>query len=266
MITLVTIFYDIGRKDWGNFTRSVEEYLTAFTFFLHYDYKMIVFIDDRYHDKFIDYCGGRLHENIKVIRINRDWLNNNIWAWSKYKKEKEIMGSETYRKIIPERIALNYPENTRPEYTILTHSKIDLVNYVIDNNLTEDEYVGFVDFGYFHDKTDQRYVPRDTLDINKFDLDRVNVCAVNPINKQDKNITWTLINAPEKLAAYFFLGNRENLKKFQELAHKWLEIFQNKNIADDEQHLWLQCYFENPELFRVWAFGYWHQALRHFSK
>ena len=267
MITLVTFFYDIGRKDWKGFNRSVEDYLFAFTYFLKYNYKMIVFIDDRYYDKFIEYCGSQLHDNIKVYKINKDWLYKNIWAWSRLKREKEIMQSESYKKMIPARIALNYPENTIPEYTILTHSKIDMVNYAIDNYYIDDEYVAFVDFGYFHDKHDDRFFPKAELDINKFDLDKVNLCGINSIDKQDKNITWTLINAPEKLGAYFFFGNKKNLKEFQLLAHKWLEIFQEeKNVADDEQHLWLQCYFEKPELFKVWTFGWWHQALRYFSK
>lgn len=265
-ITFITFFYDIGREKWKLHPRSVNEYLISFLFFKHFNYKMIVFIDDHYYNKLISYYGN-LTSNITFIPINIEWLNENIWAWSRYEKEKELMNSDYYKSLIPERINQHYPENTIPEYTILTHSKIDFVNYVIDNNLTNDQHLAFVDFGYFHNKMDERFIPKDVIDINKLDLDKINLCAIKCVEQKDKDVIYTLKNAPEKIGAYFFFGNKDNFKKFQELCHKWLIKYQEEyKICDDEQALWLQCYFDNPGLFKIWSFGWWHQALKYFSK
>jgi hypothetical protein len=96
-------------------------------------------------------------------------------------------------------------------------------------------------------------------------LDTVNICSVNKIDENDRDILYTLKKAPEKIGAYLFFGNKIKLKEFQLLCHKWLDYFQSINIADDEQHLWLQCFFEKPELFTEHVFGEWHLGLKKFS-
>ena len=261
-ITLVSMFYDIGRENWNLYPRKVQEYISAFEKFLDYDYKMIVFIDDKYIDKLQEKVVG---SKITLIPINEEWVLSNLWSWSKLDREKEIMSSSKYKKLVQHRIDKNYPENINPYYTILTHSKIDVVNYVIDNNLTLDNYIAWVDFGYFHNKTSEEFLPTGPLDLNKFDLDKVNICLINSITDRDEDIIYSLQYAPEKIGAYFFFADREKMQEFQTICHKWLIKFQENGIADDEQAIWLQCYFENPDLFKTHIFYKWHRALKEFS-
>lgn len=263
-VTLVSMFYDIGRKDWELYSRKVEEYFQAFEVFLKYNYTMIVFVDDRYIDQLYDKCLG---SNISLIPINEQWLVDNLWSWSRLAQEQHIMQSVFYKSLIPHRIERFYPENVNPYYTILTHSKIDVVNYVIDKNLSQNKFLAWVDFGYFYNKISEEFLPNDILDLSKFNLDKVNLCLVNPIDKNDMDVIYTLQLAPEKIGAYFFLANTENFKQFQSLCHRWLIRFQEEyNIADDEQAIWLQCYFENPDLFELHTFFSWHKALKRFSR
>lgn len=257
--TLVTFFFDIGRENWSLHPRCVQEYFDSFDILLRYNNKIIVFIDDRYFEKIKE------SSFIKVFPINLDWLKDNIWAWQKIDREKEIINSENYKNLVKQRIEKNYPENINPLYTILTHSKIDFVNYAIDHEMIKSEYVGWVDFGYFHSKNTEDFLPKGPLKTEKLDCEKINICLINQIEEKDKDIIYTLQNAPEKIGAYFFWGNKNNLKLFQNLCHKWLDYFQSINIADDEQHLWLQCYFEQPDLFKLHIFNKWHQALKEFS-
>jgi len=263
-VTLVTMFYDIGRSSWDKkFTRKVDEYFEAFKVFLNYNYSMIVFIDDRYNESFSEIIGD--NPNIKIIAINESWVKSNLWSWGKLEKEREIMNSKFYIDLVQHRIEAKYPENTIPEYTILTHSKIDVVNYVIDNDLSDSDYFAWVDFGYFYHKTSDDFLPKGELDLNKFNLDKINLCLINPIDDKDMDIQYTLQIAPEKIGAYFFLGSRKRLKEFQEYCHLMLERFQQSGIADDEQCLWLYILFSTPELFHCYIFGAWHRALKYFS-
>jgi protein YibB len=263
--TLVTLFYNIGRENWKSFPRSVDQYLDAFDIFLNYDNEMIIFIDDRYYETIESKVRKSKFDNKKVLPINLDWLKNNIWAWQKLEREKEIINDQIYKNLVKNRVERSYPENTDPYYTILTHSKIDIVNYAIESNLLKTRFVGWVDFGYFHNKSTQDFLPKGTFNSEKLNPDKVNICLINPIEEIDKNIVYTIQNAPEKIGAYFFWSNRDKLKEFQSLCHKWLEYFQSINIADDEQHLWLQCYFEKPSLFELHTFYKWHQAMKVFS-
>lgn len=262
-VTLVSMFYDIGREQWGLYPRKVQEYISAFEKFLDYDYTMVVFVDDRYIDKLRQKVAG---SKITLIPINENWILSNLWAWSKLDREKEIMSSAKYKSLVQHRIDKNYPENVNPLYTILTHSKIDVVNYAIDNNLIQSDYVAWVDFGYFHGKITEEFLPTGPLDLNKFNLGKVNICLINPITDRDEDIIYSLQHAPEKIGAYFFLASKQKMNEFQQLCHKWLLTFQQNGIADDEQGIWLQCYFKQPDLFKTHVFYKWHQALREFSK
>lgn len=263
--TLVTLFYDIGREKWKAFPRSVKKYIDAFDIFLQYDNEMVIFVDSRYFDLVEYKVKNSKYNNKKVLPIDFAWLVDNLWAWQKIEKEKEIMQNEIYKNTVKSRIERHYPENTNPYYTILTHSKIDVVNYAIDIGLVKTQYAGWVDFGYFENKNTEEFLPNGPIKTEKMDANKINLCLINPIEESDKNIIYTLQNAPEKIGAYFFWSNKEKLKEFQNLCHKWLEHFQSRNIADDEQHLWLQCYFENPNLFKLHTFYKWHQALKVFS-
>jgi hypothetical protein len=269
-ISLITAFYDIGRKDWKNynFSRSNEAYLQSFLLYLNYNFEMTIFIDEslyeilKYHIENSKYGYTK-----KLIKINEEWMKNNIWAWQKLDREREIMNSEEYKKVIlPSRLQQESPENTKPEYTILTHSKIDFVNYVIDNNISESDFYIWTDFGYFHNKTSEDYLPHSEIDISKMNKDTVNICCISPIDEKDKDIIYTLQAAPEKIGAYLFGGKKDKLKEFQNLCHYYLDYFQSINIADDEQALWLQCYFNKPELFTLHVFHEWHRGLKYFSK
>jgi hypothetical protein len=262
-ITLVSMFYDIGRENWNLYPRKVQEYISAFEKFLDYDYTMIVFIDDKYIDKLQEKVIG---SKITLIPINEEWVMSNLWSWSRLDREKEIMSSFKYQSLVQHRIDKNYPENVNPLYTILTHSKIDVVNYAIDNNLIDTDYVAWIDFGYFYKKTSAEFLPTGPLDLNKFDLNKVNICLINSITDRDQDVIYSLQYAPEKIGAYFFMASKEKMQEFQKLCHKWLLIFQQNEIADDEQGVWLQCYFDQPNLFADHVFYKWHQALREFSK
>lgn len=265
MVTLVTFFYDINREQWNGFSKNmINDYLITFGEYLKYDYRIIVYIDKRYYDKLISMY--EINQNVIIYTIDENWLKENIWAWSKLEREREIMNSIEYKSLVMDRILIGYPENTKPEYTIITHSKIDIINYAIENDTIDCEYYMWVDFGYFQNRTSEKYMPNSgKINMDLLNLDTVNICSVNKIDENDRDILYTLKKAPEKIGAYLFFGNKIKLKEFQLLCHKWLEYFQSINIADDEQHLWLQCFFEKPELFTEHVFGEWHLGLKKFS-
>ena len=92
-VPLVTAFYDIGRDSWKLHPRKVDEYIEAFSFFLNYDYSMVIFIDSRYYNILDSLIRNSKFPNSKrLISINDAWLFDNIWSWKKLEREKEIIG------------------------------------------------------------------------------------------------------------------------------------------------------------------------------
>lgn len=263
-ICYVSAFYDLSRENWKYFNRTFEDYLTCFQpyidMFCKEDTKgceMVVYIDVNRSEQFKKAIPKNC--KMKVIDIDKVFMNN-LHIWRKLSREREIMNSESFRLLIPHR--LYFPEHTIPEYTLINHSKIDFVNYTIDN-VCDVEYYSWVDFGYFKLPN---YIPTNFLDVNKFDTSRINYTLINQLTEHDKSIMYTLTNAPERIGGFFFFGSKECMKQYQQLYHNVLEYFQNTlNIADDDQALALACYYTNKDLFKLHMLGEWHKALIHFQ-
>jgi GR25 family glycosyltransferase involved in LPS biosynthesis len=110
-------------------------------------------------------------------------------------------------------------------------------------------------------------IPTRLLDTNNFDLSRINYSLINPISENDFDINYTLIQAPEVIGGFWFLGSKNVLLSYQQLYMETFLEFQNNNIADDDQHLVLQCYKKKPELFNFFnkPLG-WHKVMKACQK
>jgi hypothetical protein len=224
------------------------------------EYEMIVLIDKRHSSKIKEKMTDKTR--ITLIEIDEEFMTANFPVWRTLAREREIMESKEFQNLIAHRI--DHPECCNPLYTIVTHCKIDAVGYVISNELTDAEYIAWVDFGYFNVAKE---MPNDFIDPNKLNCSAVNFPLVGPLDEYDKDIMHTLKQAPERIGGYFFFGPRDLLLEYQKEYHKSLHKFQYElNIADDDQHLTLDCVNRRPDLFELYFFGRWHVALEFFSK
>ena len=269
-VCYVSTFLDIGRSNWTTFRRDVQSYFNYFTPYIKLFPKnsssdststtpsdsMIVFIDKRYYDQFTHFVK---ESSIRAIPIDTQFMNENIFAWSKLPREREIMSSEDYQEAFRDR--LSHPEHSVPEYTLINHAKIDFIVHAM--NLNNSDYFCWVDFGYFQNPGT---TPLRLLDIRKLSLDKINYQILNPITEKDSDIMYTMTHAPDRIGGFFFFGRRDKLVQYQQLYHQVLEYFQNNDIADDDQHIALQCYFRNPSLFKFHHLHGWHKALIQFQR
>ena len=262
MITYITAFIDINRTNWSQFTRSFEDYYKSFEpFFKLFDTRvcesdnMIVFIDQKHysflHKKMIElpYIA-----NITIVPITTDDLPK----WKYIEREFEIMNDINFMSKLG--VRTHFPEHNYPEYTLINHSKIDLICLAIEKYENKNQYFSWIDFGYF---SKEQNIPIRLLDINKLEKDKINYSLINPIEKQDFDINYTLTNAPEVVGGFWFFGPKDGMISYQKLYMDVFLEFQNNCIADDDQHLVLQCYHKNPDLFSFVKHIYgWHKILK----
>lgn len=261
-ICYVSAFLDLEREKWTHFTRTFEEYFISFLplvdlVSMDSNCQLVLFIDEKRVEK-VKSC--ITSTNIFVIDINKQWMKSNSVLWNRLDRESEIMNLDRFKKLISHRI--HCPETTNPNYTLINHAKIDFVNYAI-NLFDNFNYFCWVDFGYFSKREN---IPQALINIDKLDKNRINYTLINPIDDNDKNIIYTLRMAPEKIGGFFFLGDKKSLREYQKLYHYIHKSLQDINIVDDDQHLALQCYFSNPDLFCMHHLGAWHKAFLKFSK
>jgi len=264
MTCYITTYFDIGRSEWDSqFKRTFSYYSTNFSPFINLfeenscdNDEMIVFMDESKINEFQQYLNLYPKSNIKLISINDNFMNQ-LFIWKTLDIETEIMKIPSFKNLLGTRFI--YPEHNYPKYTLINHSKIDFICYAIENNLSDKNIFCWVDFGFFNNHLN---IPKHLLDISLFDLNKINYTLINPIETQDLDIFYTLKNAREVIGGFFFIGTKSKLLEYQQLYHSTLKTFQSMKIADDDQHLVLQCFNSNPNLFSFNKnnFG-WHKVL-----
>lgn len=257
----VSAFIDIGRSSWNHFARTPQTYFDHFKPFISLfkdadptKFKMIVFIDSKYYPLIQKMDTGP----IQFVSCSREYLHQHIPTWNMLPRAKEIASSEKYKEIIGKRYNV-FPENTFPEYSILTNCKIDFVNRACE--LVETDFYCWVDFGFF--KT-QNTIPKNLLDIHKLDHTKMNITCLNYPDERDRDILYTIQHAPERITGAFMFGTRDQFNRFQTIHREIHQQFHDKGLIDDEQHIVLQCYFANPTFFKLHKQG-WSQALLLFQ-
>jgi hypothetical protein len=263
-ICYISAYLDIGRSTWEkNTRRTFDEYMEDFMPYISLMSKsdgnihcMIVYIDEKYYETLKNKISTLLP--IKLIPINEEFMKKNT-IYSKIEKETEILNSVSYKTRFKTR--LNSPENNNPKYTLINHSKIDfVVNAML---LEKSEYFCWCDFGYFKNFVNKNV---NLLDYKKFNEEKITYTLINHLDDKDKDILYTMLNAPEKIGGFFFFGRRDILLKYQLLYHETHRWFQENELVDDDQHLVLLCYYKNPELFDLKFLGGWHRAFDAFQK
>jgi hypothetical protein len=258
----VTAFIDLNRSQWDKWEqRGTDAYFTAFSrliplFANSTENELFVYIDTPLSERIRNICNGI--PNIHIVPIDDTFLSCNSLLWRRLPKETSIMRSEQYRTLLKDR--LDYPEHSVPKYNMINHAKIDLVVYTM--NLTDAPVLGWIDFGYC--KTDD-IVPNTLLDISKLVSSKMNFSLVNHIEPHHYNIMQTLTNPPELIEGGFFFSDRDTLIKYQKFYHKIHEAFHTQNIVDDDQHIILQAYRHQPELFNLVYQGKWLMSLKYFE-
>ena len=261
-ICYVTAFLDIGRDDWKKFERSFDNYLKSFLPYVdlfryanHKEHHMIAFIDQKHIQRVKEHIPP--HVPISLIPISIQGMRT--WPlWKRFDREKEIMESDEYKDFMKHR--LQFPEHNNPAYTLINHSKIDFVSAAMQ--LSNADYFCWTDFGYFHVP---EYECTALLDLRKLNLHRINYTLINPIDEKDKDVVYTMQNAPERFGGFWFFGPRVAMQKYKELYHRTHEMFQLAKLCDDDQHLALRCWVQEPELFHLHMLGGWHRALKTFQ-
>lgn len=282
----ITAFYDIGRDKWQKSSRTINNYIFSFLQFIQTKKNIIAFIDDRYiYHPYLENYLNNIYKNTdeqksdeqksykqkpKFIPINKEWLLKNSESWKKNHISEKIMKSSEYQSLLYSRIKEGHPENISSDYNTINHAKVDFIKYAIDNEYVKDtDFVCWIDFGYYGSvfKNNPFNYPHSDIDIHKFDLSKLNFCLKNKITEKDCDIIYTLTNAPIIFTGGFFAGTVQLMKLLYVLYHECLDYFYENNISDDDQHIYLQCFLKNPDIFQLYLSpDRWPEAPVFFQK
>jgi hypothetical protein len=243
---------------------------------------MVCYIDDKYIDKILNVYEKSSHKNKVFIPINRQWLDENIYAWTHVEKDRQILNNPHFKNFLARRLNLMYPngipetnvrqhlcpENIYPEYNVINHSKIDFIVHAIKNNYINTYFTAWSDFGYFSTyHKDGSELPINTIDTEKLDMNKITICLRRKILEEDKDIMFTLLYAYELFIGAFYAGPTHIMEYFQTLYHDCVNELYENGVSDDDQHVYIRCYVKNPTIFILSIHGGdWPKALTVFQK
>lgn len=243
-ISIVTAFYDIGRGDWtpdkglpDYLQRTTETYIERFSHLTELDNEIVVFSTPDIIEKLQPL---NVKNNIKFVHFD-------IFTQYAQLRQKihEIQLSEQYQSMISPYQRAN-PEYWNPDYVMVNFLKSTFVNLAIKYNLTTNDLVAWLDFGYC--RTDDK-IPENKSWSYDFDVNKIHL--FNYMDYDDTNIDEIIANNIVYILGAKIVGGKTAWPEFEELMAKQLSTLIAQGKVDDDQTLLLMSTLDKPELFEL---------------
>lgn len=264
-ITIVTAFFDIGRGNWTSekgfapyLERKSETYIEYFKNLSTLENEMIIFTSSDLKPKIEKIREGK-PTTVVTLDINKKFKNIK-------KRINDIQSSDEFKAKIEER-QLRNPEYWSADYVLVCNLKSYFIKKAIDLKLINNEMIAWVDFGYCRTKEMTRGLsewsyPFDKNKINLFTIKRwLNPKSINQVyDYMIKNRSFIIGGA--------IVATQENWLKFYNLVCRCQVQTLKHKIVDDDQGIFIMCYYYKPELMKLNYLGKnrWLYLFRMFGK
>ena len=241
-LTIVTSFFDIGRKDFKEFSRSNEQYLEYFKFWARIQNKIIVYTNKSMAEKVkkVRKEFGLL-EKTKIVIIE-DYLS---LEYDLYKKMEKISQNPTF---------LLYRYNDNPADNNAKYDYVMLLKSWCMSDAVKKGYasgmLAWLDFGFNHggevytNPEDFGFLWKTDLSEDKITLFNIENDTGKPlfqiIQAYDTYIMGAPCIVPSDLANQFWEDNKNSMEKLIEFG-----------FIDDDQTLLLMASRSYPERYQV---------------
>ncbi|KFC76787.1 protein YibB [Buttiauxella agrestis] len=247
-ITIVTAFFDIGRGDWtvdnghpNYLHRTAETYLSNFSNLASLDNEMIVFTSSDLVERIQEIRAGK---PTKVIAVD---LRTTFGRFRK--KITEIQNDAEFKKLISPQQAKN-PEYWSPDYALVCNLKSYFVMQAIKLGSIKNNLVAWVDFGYCRsaatlDGIKNWYYPFDDSKVNLFTIRKQ--FSLKTMN----DVLSGIFNNNVFIIGGAIVGSVKHWGEFHKLVWNCQRYLLQRKIIDDDQGVFLMCYYKNKELIRL---------------
>lgn len=256
-ITIVSAFYDIGRKDIKNFERDNDKYLSYFEFLAGIKNKMIIYTQENVKEKILNIRKKYNLEDKTIIIIKE------LQEFDKENYENIITTFQNYNQTLNRKNPNNI-ECISPVYCYLMYLKPFFVCDAIEKGLTS-ENIMWLDFGFNHggeffiDKNQFNFLleKQDDIDNNK-----INFFSIKDDDKQ--NLANIYFSMQTFIIGGLIFANIKNWGAFKDNMQECLKNFISLNIVDDDQIMLLWCVRNYPQNYNITRVYFWFDSLHYF--
>ena len=242
-VTIVTGFFDIGRKDWGKFSRDNQKYVDYFRFWARMQNKVIIYTNPGMEESIREACREFNREDRTEIIVVEDVTQFDAEVFQAMEKALSHPLAVKFR-LMPQN-----PECHSAYYDFIMFVKPFLVQDAIKRGLA-DGTIAWMDFGYNHGG--EYYA-----DPKEFDFlwtvqlaeDKVHLFTVSDLD--DMPIFEIVRQMPVYITGGMVIASARLWPQLAALYHRSAMALAYCGFADDDQTLSIMSCRMAPELFEL---------------
>ncbi|VDN60698.1 unnamed protein product, partial [Dracunculus medinensis] len=262
--TLVTALLDIGRGNWWEYRRTIENYYQYLDNILHLNVDLVIFLDDKSADYIYKRRRGLgFEQKTKIIPIS--FYELPFYAY--IHKAEEIIKREQQGIFWDsnwDETMKHHPEGKSAIYNILVNSKPYFLYKISIENPFSARFMVWLDAGYGHGN--RSIFPKNYEWKPKFLPNKISLIQVTP--PHDKISRYTMADLYRKnwavLSGGFIAGDIYALNRFYAYYYRVFAEMINQNRIDDDQTTMVLLVQQHPQLFNI-VHGDWFDAFKLFS-
>ena len=208
--TVVTALYNLDRENWTDYKRPWQEYLDYFKNTLSLKCKFVIYVDPDLVDFVIEHR-QKIDQDLKYTKIIAKKFSE-LPKFYLRDKIQSVMLSPEYKNGLSDP---NPPEYNNPNYIILIHSKMFLVEEAIKYDFYKTEYYMWLDGGILHRKFNSENIGRFYPDPKKiFNVNGIRIlCRFQP-QESDLDIKKFYKSHQNRFGAGVILGKKIDIINF----------------------------------------------------
>lgn len=255
-IAIVSAFFNINRSEWGNFSRSSEQYLEYFKLWAKVKNKLIVYVENEtLATKIIEFREELGLKDKTIVNVISNYSEIDSQLYNSIKSATQNKLQQQYR-ILPKN-----PEAWNHDYNYIMLLKMWCVQEAIKNNQATG-MVAWVDFGYNHggdiidSKSDFNFLWRYNFS------DKIHLFSVQEID--DRPIFDIVRSMDVYIMGTIIVGVDYLWNEFWNLMRDSMISLNNCGLVDDDQTILLMAYRTKSEIFEIHKSG-WMLPIKHFG-
>jgi hypothetical protein len=246
-ITIVTMFYDIGRKAWDHSKRDNEVYFKNCEKVLKQRYPLYIFTTEEFRDRCITIRQKTdpLLTYTRIVIVPYTDLH--------YYKDKELI---CQIQANTNTIGCKEPEYTKADYVIVIFNKLHFMNQVSIENPYGSTHFQWIDFG-IHDNLLSPSCTQSVLETIMYKPNRLRLRGFLDINPSNDRVEF-YSKKRETVAATLLGGDAVAIQRVHQLFEQEVATLFLVGLINQEQYVYYCLLCQHPELFDYVRIGCWN--------
>lgn len=243
-ISIVTAFFDIGRKDWKGFERDNTTYANYFKFWARVKNPLVV------------YTEPKMAEQVKKIRADYNLLDKTTIIVIEDVRKLDAPIYNLISNVLSNKLTIKFrrhpwmPECCNPLYNYIMYMKTYFLNDAINKGLTKNNMVAWIDFGFNHGGA--TYLNSEEFSTTLTDNNLNKKIHLFAVDKLDNTPIFEIIrNMHIYIAGAVMIAPSNMWQVLADLYKQATISLAQCGFSDDDQTLAIMAYRAKPSLFEI---------------